>query len=52
MKGLDMSKGTIRFPPDAPFPETLVRKLVAVRVAEVEAAERARKAKARERRKK
>jgi uncharacterized protein YdhG (YjbR/CyaY superfamily) len=52
MKGLNMSKGTIRFNPDGPFPETLVRKLVAVRLAEVEAAEVERKAKARDRRKK
>jgi len=51
MKGLDMSKGTIRFPPGGPFPEALVRKLVAVRVAETEAAEAARKAKAGTRRK-
>ena len=51
MKGLDMSKGTIRFPPDGPFREALVRKLVAVRVAETEAAEAARKAKASARRK-
>jgi uncharacterized protein YdhG (YjbR/CyaY superfamily) len=51
MKGLDMSKGTIRFPPGGPFPEALVRKLVAVRVAETEAAEAARKARAGARRK-
>jgi uncharacterized protein YdhG (YjbR/CyaY superfamily) len=51
MKGLDMSKGTIRFPPDGPFPETLVGKLVAVRLAEMEAAEATRKAKTRARRK-
>lgn len=49
--GLDISKGTIRFSPDVPFTETLVRKLVAVRLAETEAAEAARKAKARTRRK-
>ena len=40
LKGLDISKGTIRFQPDGPFPETLVRKLVEVRIAETEAAAR------------
>jgi uncharacterized protein YdhG (YjbR/CyaY superfamily) len=51
LQGLDVSKGTIRFSPGDPFPETLVRKLVEVRVAEVEMAESERQAKARSRRK-
>ena len=51
MKGLNMSKGTIRFQPGQPFPEALVRKLTEVRVAETQAAEAERKAKARARRK-
>jgi uncharacterized protein YdhG (YjbR/CyaY superfamily) len=50
MQGLDMSKGTIRFPPDGPVPEALVRKLVAVRLAEVEVTEAERKAKRKARR--
>ena len=48
----DTSKGTIRFSPDEPVPEQLVTKLVQARVAENDAAESTRKAKARERRKK
>jgi uncharacterized protein YdhG (YjbR/CyaY superfamily) len=47
LKGLDISKGTIRFRPGDPFPEALLHKLVEVRVAETEAAEAVRKAKAR-----
>jgi uncharacterized protein YdhG (YjbR/CyaY superfamily) len=34
LKGYDVSKGTIRFRPDAPLPATLVRKLVKTRIAE------------------
>jgi uncharacterized protein YdhG (YjbR/CyaY superfamily) len=33
--GLDTSKGTIRFAPDAPLPDDLVRRIVAARVAEI-----------------
>lgn len=38
LKGYDLSKGTIRFPPEKPLPVSLVRKLVKVRLAENEAA--------------
>ena len=34
LKAYDASTGTIRFPPDAPLPATLVRKLVKARIAE------------------
>ena len=34
LKGYDTSKGAIRFRPDNPLPDALVRKLVAARVAE------------------
>jgi uncharacterized protein YdhG (YjbR/CyaY superfamily) len=34
LRGYDTSKGTIRFQPDQPLPEALVRKLVEARVAE------------------
>ena len=33
LKGYDTSKGTIRFTPDKPLPETLVRHLVELKVA-------------------
>ena len=45
------SKGTVRFPPDAPLPVTLVRKLVKTRIAEFAAKKvSARTARARKRR--
>jgi len=34
VKGLDTSKGTIRFQPDQPLPAALVRKLVKARITE------------------
>src|SRR6185295_11458048 len=34
LEGYDVSKGTLRFPPDRPLPATLVRKLVKARVAQ------------------
>lgn len=34
LRGLDTSKGTIRFDPDEPLPVALVRKLVKARLAE------------------
>ena len=37
LKQYDTSKGTIRFPADKPLPETLVRKLVKTRMAEIKA---------------
>ena len=37
LKGYDLSKGTIRFQPEKPLPVSLVRKLVAARLAENEA---------------
>ena len=38
LRGYDTSKGTIRFQPDQPLPEALVRMLVAARIAESERA--------------
>jgi uncharacterized protein YdhG (YjbR/CyaY superfamily) len=38
LAGLDTSKGTIRFTPDAPLPDTLVTALVRARMAETDAA--------------
>ena len=40
LSGYDTNKGTIRFPPDRPLPETLVRKIVKARVARNRARER------------
>jgi uncharacterized protein YdhG (YjbR/CyaY superfamily) len=37
LKKFSLSKGTIRFQPDKPIPQTLVRKIVKERVAENEA---------------
>jgi len=36
LKGFETSKGTIRFQPDRPLPDTLVRKIVRTRIAERE----------------
>jgi uncharacterized protein YdhG (YjbR/CyaY superfamily) len=41
LAGLDTSKGTIRFAPDAPLPAALVTALVQARIAETDAAGRA-----------
>ena len=37
LNGYETSKGTIRFQPDKPLPESLIRKLVKARIAEDEA---------------
>jgi uncharacterized protein YdhG (YjbR/CyaY superfamily) len=34
LRNYDVSKGTIRFPPDKPLPKSLVRKLVKLRLAQ------------------
>lgn len=34
LKNFEISKGTIRFPPDKPLPKSLVRKLVKLRLAQ------------------
>ncbi len=34
LKGYDLAKGTIRFPPDKPLPSALVKKLVKTRLVE------------------
>jgi uncharacterized protein YdhG (YjbR/CyaY superfamily) len=39
----DTAKGTVRFTPDDPIPDALVRKLVAARMAETDAASAAKK---------
>ena len=36
LKGYDLSKGTIRFPAEKPFPPRLVTKMVKARVAEID----------------
>lgn len=41
LAGLDTSKGTIRFAPDAPLPPALVTKLVEARMAETDGVARA-----------
>jgi uncharacterized protein YdhG (YjbR/CyaY superfamily) len=51
LPGHDVSKGTIRFTPDRPLPDQLIAKLVAARIAENQATDAERKAKARSRRK-
>jgi len=38
--GYQSSEGALRFPPDQPLPESLVRKLIAVRLKEIEASQR------------
>jgi len=43
LKGYETSKGTIRFPLDAPFSTSLVRKLIRARVAETRATARGRR---------
>ena len=35
LAAFDVSKGTVRFPPDAPLPDALVRTLVADRLADI-----------------
>jgi uncharacterized protein YdhG (YjbR/CyaY superfamily) len=45
----DTAKGTVHFPADKPLPDALVTKLVKARIQENEAADAARKAKARAR---
>jgi uncharacterized protein YdhG (YjbR/CyaY superfamily) len=37
LKPYDMSKGTIRFPPDKPMPASLIRKLVKAQMKAIEA---------------
>ena len=51
LPGHEVSKGTVRFTPDKPLPDQLITKLVEARIAENQAADAARKAKARARRK-
>jgi len=40
LKGLATSKGTIQFPPDKPLPATLIKKMVKLRVAQIESKKR------------
>jgi uncharacterized protein YdhG (YjbR/CyaY superfamily) len=40
LKGYSLSKGTIQFPTDKPLPAALVRKMVKMRVAQVESKKR------------
>jgi len=47
LRNYDTSKGTIRFTPDKPLPETLVRRLVEIKVAKNAEKARARESKAR-----
>jgi uncharacterized protein YdhG (YjbR/CyaY superfamily) len=35
LDGFDLAKGTIRFTPDEPIPEDVIRELVALRLAEL-----------------
>ena len=51
LAGFDTSKGTIRFTPDHPLPETLVRRLVEMKLAKNAQRAEARTAGARARRK-
>jgi uncharacterized protein YdhG (YjbR/CyaY superfamily) len=43
LEGYETAKGTIRFTPDTPLPDALVRRLVEARIAENEAAPRSAK---------
>jgi uncharacterized protein YdhG (YjbR/CyaY superfamily) len=40
LKGFTISKGTIQFPMDRPLPAALIRKIVKLRVAQVESKKR------------
>ena len=43
LAGYDLGKGTVRFRPLDPLPETVVRKAVALRLAENEALDRSKR---------